>query len=190
MALNLCGKTVDQELKDLRVTAEGIRAYTDNWETHLKTLDEQIGQVERLAIVGRGPSYATAMESALAMKEGPKINAEGLATGQFWHGPVELADEHYTVFALAGEPVSRKEDEFLAKRAAGLGAKVFWFCEHPAEGLPQVELPQYAGIGLTMAEILPVQLIAINIGKQSGFRPGDFRYLTTVVSTKQEVFPG
>ncbi len=190
MALNLLGKSIDREMKDLRVTAAGIRAYTDNWEANLKTLDEQIGRVERLAIVGRGPSYATAMESALALKEGPKINAEGLSTGQFWHGPVELADEHYTVLAMGGEPVSRKEDEFLAGRAAGLGAKVFWFCQQPSAALPSVTLPEYAGIGLTMAEILPVQLICINVGKQSGFRPGDFRYLTTVVSTKKEVFPG
>lgn len=190
MALNLLGKGIESEMDDLRYTAAGLREYVERHAAHMTTLDEQVGKVERMVIVGRGPSYATAMESALAFKEGPKINAEGMSTGQFWHGPVELADESYTVLALGGEPAARKEDAFLAAKAAGLGAKVLWLSEQPVDGLTTVELPKYRGIGLTAAEIVPVQLISINIGRQTGFRPGDFRYLGKSVNTKAESFPG
>ena len=118
------------------------------------------------------------------------MHSLGLSTGQFWHGPVEVADLRYTLFAMAGAAASQKEDEFLAHKALGLGANVVWFSSSPAEGLPTVILPKHRGIGLPMAEIVPVQLIAINVGKQTGFRPGDFRYLGTTVTTKKEQFMG
>lgn len=190
MALNLLGRDVTGEVEDLRFTVDGLREYVDAVAVHLEKLDEQVGKVEHLAIVGRGPSYATATEGALCFKEGPKINAEGLTTGQFWHGPVELADEHLTLVALGGEPATRKEDEFMANKAAAIGARVFWLCEQPSAELATLEMPKYRGIGLTAAEILPLQLMSINIGKQSGFRPGDFRHLGKAVTTKQEMFEG
>jgi len=53
-----------------------------------------------------------------------------------------------------------------------------------------VVLPKNRGIGRTLAEIVPIQLISINVGKQTGFRPGDFVHLTRTVNTKKEEFPG
>ncbi len=190
MALNLVGKPVERELDDLHYTAEGLNAYFKNLEEHVAELDQLIGSVTRLNIVGRGPSYATAMEGALCFKEGPKLNVEGLTTGQFWHGAVEMADPNFTLLAMAGEAVTRKEDEFLAAKAASLGMRVFWFSDQPSEKLPTILLPQYRGIGLPIAEIAPIQLISINVGKQTGYRPGDFVHLTKSVNTKKEEFKG
>lgn len=188
MALQLTGKSIDREIEDLQITWQGLQAYTQKWEEHLQLLDLLIGKVERLVIIGRGLSYATAMEAALCFKEGPKINAEGMSTGQFWHGPVELADESYMVLSLAGEAMTRAEDLRLSLKAKSLGAKVFWLADMPEKEIPTIVLPKCRGIGLPIAEIVPIQLISINIGKQSGFRPGDFRYLGTVVTTKKEMF--
>lgn len=188
MALQMAGQKIDQAILDLKYTQAGLAAYTDQWQQHLDELDQLVGKVEKLAIVGRGPSYGTALEAALAFKEGPKINAEGLSVGQFWHGPVELADESYTVFCLAGEAHTREEDLKLAGKAASLKAKVFWQAEQPAEGVAHISQPASRGIGLPIAEIVPMQLVCINVGKQTNFRPGDFRYLGTTVTTKQEMF--
>jgi glutamine---fructose-6-phosphate transaminase (isomerizing) len=187
MARLLAGKDIQQELDDLRITAQGLAEYTAQWEQHLARLDEQIGKINRLAIAGRGYSYATALEGALCFKEGPKFNAEGLSTGQFWHGPVELADPTYTVLTMAGSAATQAEDIRLARKALSLGAKVLWFADQADSEVPSVILPKNRGIGLPIAEIVPIQLISINAGKQSGWRPGDFRYLGTIVSTKKEM---
>ncbi|NMC14094.1 MAG: SIS domain-containing protein [Chloroflexi bacterium] len=188
MALQLAGKLIDREMEDLQITLQGLQEFTQKLEEHLQLLDSLIGKVNRLVIIGRGLSYATAMEAALCFKEGPKINAEGMSTGQFWHGPVELADENYTVLSLAGEAMTKTEDFRLSLKAQSLGAKVFWLADTPEKEIPSIVLPKYRGIGLPIAEIVPIQLISINIGKQTGFRPGDFRYLGTVVTTKKEMF--
>ncbi len=184
MALNLAGRSVEGELGDLRYTLDGMRAYLDGYEDHMTRLDQLVGQVERISLVGRGPSLATALEGALCIQEGPKVHVHGLSTGQFWHGPVEVADQAYTLLALAGEEINRKEDRHLALKAASLGAKVIWLSEQPDLELPTALLPAWRGIGLPIAEIVPIQLIAINLGQQSGFRPGDFRYLGKTVNTK------
>jgi glucosamine--fructose-6-phosphate aminotransferase (isomerizing) len=188
MALQLAGKSIDREMEDLQITLQGLREYTTKWEEHLQSLDTLLGKVNRLVIVGRGLSYATAMEAALCFKEGPKINAEGMSTGQFWHGPVELADESYMVLSLAGEAMTKAEDLRLSLKAQSLGAKVFWLADQAESEIPSIVLPKYRGIGLPIAEIVPIQLISINVGKQTGFRPGDFRYLGTIVTTKKEMF--
>lgn len=188
MALQLAGQPIDTAMEDLKITLEGLKEYTLNWEAHLKELDEMVGKVDRMAIVGRGMSYATAMEAALCFKEGPKINAEGLSTGQFWHGPVELADTTYSVLSLSGEALTCSEDLKLSLKAQSLGAKIFWLAESEEKEIPTIVLPKYRGIGLAIVEIVPIQLISINVGKQTNFRPGDFRYLGTAVTTKKEMF--
>lgn len=190
VALNLTGKAVERELDDLRYTAQGLEEYLSQFDSHLEELDAMIGKVDKLTIIGRGASYATALEGALCFKEGPKLNVEGLTTGQFWHGAVEMASPNFTLFAMAGESYTRKEDEYLAAKAATLGMNVFWFTDQPSDLLRSVILPKYRGIGLSLAEIIPIQLISINVGKQTGHRPGDFIHLTRTVNTQKEEYPG
>jgi len=190
MAFNLAGQPVEGALEDLRSTADGLETYLSDLEWHIQELDNTLGDVKKLAIVGRGASYATALEGALCFMEGPKLTTQGLATGQFWHGAVEMASPDFTLLAMEGEEQTCKEDEFLAAKAARLGMKVFWFANESSALLPTVVLPENRGIGRTIAEIVPIQLISINVGKQTGYRPGDFIHLTRTVNTKIEEFPG
>lgn len=190
MAFSLAGKDVDGDMEDLRTTADGLETYLADLDWHIQELDSALGEVKKLAIVGRGASYATALEGALCFKEGPKLYVEGLTTGQFWHGAVEMAGPDFTLLALEGEEQTSKEDEFLAAKAAGLGMKVFWAANETSALLPTIVLPRNRGIGRTLAEIVPIQLISINVGKQTGYRPGDFVHLTRTVNTKKEEFPG
>lgn len=190
MAYQLGGRPVDAAVEDLRYTADGLETYLNDLEWHIQELDQKLGEVKKLAILGRGASYATALEGALCFMEGPKLYAQGLATGQFWHGAVEMASPEFTLLMMEGEEQTSKEDEFLAAKAARLGMKVFWFANENYALLPTVVLPENRGIGRTIAEIVPIQLISINVGKQTGYRPGDFIHLTRTVNTKIEEFPG
>jgi glucosamine--fructose-6-phosphate aminotransferase (isomerizing) len=191
-ARQLAARRLDREdiesgRADLLATAEGLRAYLADWEERLAGLETLLGRVERLGIVGRGVSYASALEGALCFKEGAKFSVEGLTSGQFWHGPVELLDGRFTLLALGGPAETQAAEAALAQRAAGLGAKVLWLGEEGlAGGLPRVELPAWRGIGLPQAEIVPLQLLTYLVGQQTGFQPGEFRYITHSVSTRIE----
>lgn len=184
-ARQLTGGDLEGGRADLLATAEGMQAYLAGWENRLAGLAAQLGQVERLGIIGRGASYATALEGALCFKEGAKLSVEGQTSGQFWHGPVELVDERYTLLALGGPAETQAEQAALAQRAAGLGARVLWLGQVALSGdLPWVELPAWRGIGLPQAEIVPLQLMTFLVGQQTGFQPGEFRYITHSIQTR------
>ena len=51
--------------------------------------------------MGRGLSFAIALEGALKLKEISYIHAEGYAGGELKHGPIALIDRHMPVVALA-----------------------------------------------------------------------------------------
>lgn len=188
MSLQLAGQALDPKREELQVTREGLTAYLRDIDTHLVEYERVIGVLDKVAIIGRGNGYAAALCAGLAFKEGPKIAAEAFTTGQFWHGPVELCDKSYTVFTYAGEGFSLEEDRQLALKTVSLGARLFWLADENDPELKTIVLPKYTGIGRPIAQVVPIQLVAINAGKHTGFRPGDFRYLGYAVSTKREMF--
>jgi glucosamine--fructose-6-phosphate aminotransferase (isomerizing) len=188
MALQLAGEDLAPKREELQITQQGLAAYLKDIDAHLEEYEELVGVLDKVAIVGRGNGYAAALCAGLAFKEGPKIAGEAFTTGQFWHGPVELCDESYTVFTYAGDGFSLEEDRQLALKTASLGSQLIWIADERDPELKTIVLPKYAGIGKPVAQVVPIQLVAINSGKHTGFRPGDFRYLGFAVSTKREMF--
>ncbi|UOM34596.1 glutamine--fructose-6-phosphate transaminase (isomerizing) [Acuticoccus sp. I52.16.1] len=72
------------------------------------TLEHSIERVARLVapatsalFLGRGTSYAVAMEGALKLKELSYIHAEAYAAGELKHGPIALVDEELPVIVVA-----------------------------------------------------------------------------------------
>ena len=73
-------------------------------------LDQQ-GAIEQIAqryfeatnclFIGRGNSFAIALEGALKLKEISYIHAEGYAGGELKHGPIALVDRHIPIIAIA-----------------------------------------------------------------------------------------
>ena len=51
--------------------------------------------------IGRGTSFAIALEGALKLKEISYIHAEGYAAGELKHGPIALIDEEVPVIVVA-----------------------------------------------------------------------------------------
>jgi len=60
---------------------------------HIKTLAAKISKHTQMYVVGRGISYAAALETALKIKEISYIHAEGLAGGELKHGPLALIEK-------------------------------------------------------------------------------------------------
>lgn len=88
--------------------------------THIRALAKMLKNQEHMFVIGRGISYAAALESALKIKEISYIHAEGVAAGELKHGPLALVtkgvpcivlatnDEHYhTTLANAMEMKAR-----------------------------------------------------------------------------------
>ncbi|RAI00579.1 glutamine--fructose-6-phosphate transaminase (isomerizing) [Acuticoccus sediminis] len=72
------------------------------------TLEHSIERVAKLVapassalFLGRGTSFAVAMEGALKLKELSYIHAEAYAAGELKHGPIALVDEELPVIVIA-----------------------------------------------------------------------------------------
>ena len=82
--------------------------------TTIKTLAHSIKNAQDVLYVGRGTSFALAMEGALKLKELSYIHAEGYAAGELKHGPIALIDHHVPIIAVA------PYDELFHKTASNI----------------------------------------------------------------------
>ena len=82
-------------------------------------------QVNSLYVLGRGPSFAIAQECALKFKETCQLHAEAYSSAEVLHGPVSIAQEGFTVLALASNDASRQSVVDSSLRIAAQGVDVF-----------------------------------------------------------------
>src|SRR5439155_10087208 len=77
-----------------------------------------------LALLGRGCARAASEMGALTLKEAVRFPAEALESGQFRHGPLELAGPDFAAVVIATDPVTSALDLRLAADIAKTGAAV------------------------------------------------------------------
>src|SRR3989344_2642988 len=65
----------------------------DDYINRVKRLAKKIYLKEHLYVIGRGLSYATALEATLKLKEVPYIHSEGFAGGELKHGVIALVEK-------------------------------------------------------------------------------------------------
>lgn len=80
---------VKEGKKELLLAAKEIKKIMDN-RSALDSLADKVKNTDHIYLVGRGKSYATALEGALKIKEVSYIHAEGMAGGELKHGPIAL----------------------------------------------------------------------------------------------------
>ncbi|GGA97797.1 glucosamine--fructose-6-phosphate aminotransferase [Brucella endophytica] len=80
---------------------------------------------DSLYVLGRGPSFAIANETALKFKETSSIHAEAYSAAEVLHGPVAIVGEAFPVLALAARDQAEQSVIETCDRIAGQGAAVF-----------------------------------------------------------------
>jgi glutamine---fructose-6-phosphate transaminase (isomerizing) len=178
--LCLCGEPLEKAREELAEVTESIRGYLKQYDAHVAETSAAAGLMERLFLLGRGPSATSYNTGALILKESTKFPAIGLDSGQFRHGPLELADEHLTTVIFEGMPVTAELNQRLGKDLIARGARVLWVGGQPPEGAYPLPMPSGSGTALPIAEMLPVQMLSIVLARQNGFQPGVFRHITKV----------
>jgi glucosamine--fructose-6-phosphate aminotransferase (isomerizing) len=190
-ALYLNGAPLDSHLQDLRDTAQGMAGYLNNWGENLGRLTDAVGLPQHLVILGRGSSLASALTGALIMGEAAKMPAIGLPAGEFRHGPLEMCGLDVTILLFAGPPETRHLNFELLQDLSKCQVKAFWLDHVESEGslpessyphLQHLPVPSARGIGLPLAEALPMQLLTISLCQQRGVIPGEFYFIGKVTT--------
>lgn len=165
--------------------ADSIANYLGTWRERVDQIKTLLGLPERLYLLGRGASLAGAGCGALILKEASKWPAEAMSSGQFRHGPLELADSRLTAIVLAGhnEPDRQRNLRLLEDidRYGGKG-----ICADTDRNTTRSRLPlaDADGAARGIAEIVAIQLVSVAIAEQTDIEPGVFRHLEKVTTVE------
>jgi len=171
-ALALLGRDVESACAELMLTASAMGSYLADWKSRVQQIGKALGFPKRLAILGRGASLAATYTGTLILGEASKFMASPYQAGEFRHGPLELATSDLTVLIFAGPQETRNLNLRLLKDLRGYQVNAFWVDSEKNEW--QIEIPCVPAIGMTLMEILPIQLLTIHFAEQIGVEPGQF----------------
>jgi glutamine---fructose-6-phosphate transaminase (isomerizing) len=153
------------------------------WRERATEIAAKLRDTRFVTCVGRGPSRATAMSAALVIKETAKLPTEGMAGGQFRHGPVEAAGPGHTLMIFSSEGETQPLNIALANHAMTLGMDVVWIgFAAPAGTHAFVLSPGLDDYSRIIAETVPAQVFAAALATERGFTPGVFRNATKVTT--------
>lgn len=171
-ALALCGVEISPALDAMFETAVSMQDYLESWEARVEQIGALLDFPKRLAILGRGSSLAATYTGALILGEAAKYSAAPLQSGEFRHGPLELAGSDLSALIFAGPPETRGLNARLLKDLRDYQTPAFWIGADPQEW--QIEVPEVSEVGRALVEILPIQLLSIHLAQEIGVEPGKF----------------
>ncbi|MCK8607917.1 SIS domain-containing protein [Agromyces sp. C10] len=140
---------------------------------------------ERIVLVGRGYSMATAKEGALKLMETSGVAASGWSAADATHGPLGQVADGTLVIALTGSPAGRESVVDFVTAARSRGARVLEIgpavipgatCIDAAGETPEELIP--------VLEILPLQVLAAGLAERRGIDPDRPAGLSKVTMTQ------
>lgn len=137
-----------------------------NYDDDIRELARDVAKARDVLFIGRGSSFAIAMEGALKLKEISYIHAEGLAAGELKHGPIALVDENVPVIVIAPYDELFDKTASNVQEVAARGGKVVFFSDK--EGAAHLDSVSIGAVEMPKADIfvtpilyaIPVQLLA------------------------------
>jgi glucosamine--fructose-6-phosphate aminotransferase (isomerizing) len=155
--------TLERELRQMPEALDAQLRHDD-----VRAAADTLAGTTRLAVIGRGPNYATAFEAALKLKELAGIAAEPASPADFLHGPIAIVDTGVPVlaFAIAGPALAPVHDMLAAVRERGGEAVVVGDAgpgSEPALGVESV--PEWLS---PLVAVVPAQRLAAELAARRG----------------------
>lgn len=170
----------DAHLEDLRrlpVLMEEVLTH----RAELRALAEILTTSRDVLYLGRGGSYALALEGALKLKEISYLHAEGYAAGELKHGPIALLADNVPVVTLAPQDELFDKTYSNMQEALARGARLILLSDAggvtkarlggrapEAERLSVFEVPRTTYLTAPLLYALPLQLFAYEAGLHLG----------------------
>ncbi len=137
-----------------------------NHDERLRELAVEVAAARDVLYLGRGTSYAIALEGALKLKEISYIHAEGYAAGEMKHGPIALIDDAVPVIVIAPSDGLFDKTASNMREVIARDGRVIFF----SDGEGAKKLGELAAATITMPKVdsfvapilyaIPVQLLA------------------------------
>jgi glucosamine--fructose-6-phosphate aminotransferase (isomerizing) len=150
----------------------------------LGRIADAIQHREHLFVIGRGPSYPLALETALKVKEVSYIHAEGFAGGELKHGVIALVEKGTPCVTLA--PRDDTYDDVMggAMQVRARGAHVIGVSPEPHEAFDEHVAVAHLGWAASIVNAVPAQLLGYDLARRRGHDPDKPRNLAKSVTVK------
>jgi glutamine---fructose-6-phosphate transaminase (isomerizing) len=152
-------------------------------EEAVKEVAARLSHADRLLVAGRGYNYATALETALKIKETCYLAAMPFSAADLMHGPIALVEPRYPVLLFAAPGKTHDGMVSLEEDLRSRGAETFVVSGRGEAftGATRLEVPLGLPEPLTpMVAVLPGQLLAYHLSLARGFDPDKPRGLSKV----------
>lgn len=108
----LAGRQKEAKELLLKASVDISNILSKDYQKGIEKIADEIKKKEHVYIIGRGVSYATALEAALKLKETACLHAEGFAGGELKHGVIALIEEKTPCIVFA--PKDETYDEIIS----------------------------------------------------------------------------
>jgi glucosamine--fructose-6-phosphate aminotransferase (isomerizing) len=131
---------------------------------------EFLGSRESWTFVGRGVSYATALEGALKMRELAGVQAEGLSSADLMHGPIASVSSRSVAVLIAPHgPTGKSMVDALARvDECGALTALLTDMQSPPAATINVQLASVPEWLAPIVSVVPLQLLAVEMSEQRG----------------------
>jgi glucosamine--fructose-6-phosphate aminotransferase (isomerizing) len=188
MAINLLaaeyftGGNIDSLKVEMLSAADKMGNYLFDWQTQVNHLNDLLGELSSLLVLGRGTSLSAVWNGSLINKEAAKCAFEGMQAADFRHGPLELAIPGFAAMIFAGSPETKSLNHGLALEITEYGGRVFWVDHGPDSELPSILIPETSERTRPLVEILPLQMLTLVMAKRKGIQAGQFQHVGKVTT--------
>jgi len=186
VALAAQTKEMDERKKDLLIErmvrmTRTLDASLESWNNETGSQSSKIANCRAAMVLARGPNLAAALQGALLLKEVAKIPAEGMSSGEFAHGPVEMVSRRISVVVLGGGRTSKLQYQ-LALRSKTLGANTLMIAPSEARNMDSI---CYGKIDENLAvfpSAMILELLAYHTGVKRKLNPDHFKFIEKVTT--------
>jgi glucosamine--fructose-6-phosphate aminotransferase (isomerizing) len=164
-----------------RLPEAAARTLAGNGTEQIAAAAARFRHVDRIVVSGRGYSYPTAREGALKLMETSYLSAQAFSGADLLHGPLAMIDGSVPVIAMTSPGRSGAAMKPVLDRLTEVGAEVLPV--GPARGLPVAAagLPEHL---VPIVEIMPLQLLALQLAVARGLDPDAPRGLSKITQTR------
>lgn len=186
LAASLAGRMTDGTLAEVETLVAAVRSVLDAYAGD--GLDRAMGVLweggRDFFVMGRGPSFATALLGSILLKEVCRTNAEGIDTGAVRHGPMEIVGPAFRAIVCAPRGSCVDIDRGIVRDIVSFGGRavVQTDADWPAEGAHVNRLPSVNRYLAPILEILLIEVLCCRIAERKGIRPAAFGHFTKVTT--------
>ena len=178
LSLAFGGKFNDTSISEIEATIQSVSDLLTNRNQWLGDVVKTIAHVPFVQLVGRGPVFATAQQSALMLMEATRNPASALLGGEFRHGPMEMIKQGSRVVVFAPTGTTYSQSIAATTDTLKFGAKVLLITDQVPpikdDNLFTIVIPCTNEALFAIASVIPMQLIVNQWSIEEKNEPGNF----------------